>query len=372
MNANAPATAPVDGFQGTYITIEHWRGVAALMVFFFHTTLVKETMTYPLQGAIQWVTRFGFYGVHIFFVLSGYCIASNVYRMVQTGRQPLDFLRNRLLRIYPAYWAACLLTILMSLGGIPITHIDWHRAFPQDVTTALANLLLIEPYVGKTPPFLIISWTLVFEIGFYFLIALGFWFYRMGCRVNLLIDIGIGLAVLGLLNVPFRPLYILSLWNEFVMGGLVFLALYYQKTSRFHEWLCLAAIVGLAAASWGLANSYMATLFSIAAGFALLLYYLHRWDKPLSQSPWLAPLNWVGLFSYSLYLFHCPLLSRINNIGQRFADPNGPHFIVVQLTIWGGCFLGCWIFYKICEQPLEKWRRSLKPPQGIRDDLILG
>lgn len=371
MNSIAPTTQPIELTPSPYLTIEHWRGIAALMVFLFHTTLVKETMTYPLQGAIQWITRYGYYGVHIFFVISGYCIASNVSRLVLTGQQPTDFLRNRLLRIYPTYWAACLITILMALVCIPITHIHWLNAFPPSITSAIANLFLTEPYVGHADPFLSVSWTLVYEIGFYLLVALGFWFYRMGCRVNLLIDIGLGLAVLGLLHLPFRPLYILSLWNEFVMGGLVFLALYYQKFSRFHERLCLAGIVALAVTSWCLANPG-SILFSITAAFALLLYYLHRWDAPLSQSRWLAPFNSLGLFSYSLYLFHGQLVSRVLHIAGYIVDPNGSRFLIAQIIVWIGCLLGSWIFYKLCEQPLEKWRRSLRPPTGIRDSLILG
>ncbi|PAW79750.1 MAG: hypothetical protein B9S32_00035 [Verrucomicrobia bacterium Tous-C9LFEB] len=372
MNANSPTTPPTEPFDGHYAAITHWRGVAVLMILLSHTALGgNPESTYPGQGFLYWLAQFGTYGIDLFVVLSGYCIASHVCHLVQTGQQPLSFLRHRFLRLYPIYWIACALTVALGVAGLNPFFEEWHRALPSQAHAAIANFLLIEINADALP-LLPASQPLIYGVGIYLLVGLGFWFYRMGCPVHLLIDIGLGLAVIALFQIRFLPLYVLQLWPEFTMGGLLFLALYYQRFSRFHEGLCLTGIAGLAAASWLLSNRHMAMLFSFTAAFALMLYYLHRWDQPLSQARILHPLRWIGSISYSLYLILDPLSISIATLVRRYAQSLVTQPAALQLLLWGGCLLGGWLFYQLCEKPLEKWRHSLRPPQGQRDDLIFG
>lgn len=372
MNANSPTTPPKEPFDGQYATLTHWRGVAVLMILLSHTALGgSPEYTYPGQGFISWLAQFGKYGIDLFVVLSGYCIANHVCHLVQTGQQPLDFLRHRFLRLYPLYWAACALALGLGWIGLNPLLEPWLRTFPDHADTALASLFLMKPD-AEMQLLLPFSQPLVYGVGIYLLVTLGFWFYRMGCPAHLLVDIGLGLAVIALFQIRFLPLYVLHLWPEFTMGGLLFLALYYQRFSRFHEGLCLTGIAGLASASWLLANQHMAMLFSFTAAFALSLYCLHRWDLQLSQSSLLRPLRWIGIISYSLYLVLDPLSIAISILLKQYAIPLSALPLVTQLILWTGCLLGGWIFYKLGEQPLEKWRRAQQPLQGQRDDLILG
>ncbi len=372
MNANSPITPPTEPFDGHYASITHWRGVAVLMILLSHTALGSASeSTYPGQGLIYWLSQFGTYGIDLFVVLSGYCIASHVCQLVQTGQQPLSFLRHRFLRIYPLYWLACALTVLLGLVGLNPFFEEWRQTLPTQAPAVIANFLLIE-INSEALPLLPASQALIYGVGMYLLVGLGFWFYRMGCPVHLLVDIGLGLAVIALFQIQFLPLYVLQLWPEFTMGGLLFLALYYQRFSRFHEGLCLTGIAGLAAASWLLANRHMAMLFSFMATFTLMLYYLHRWDHALNDSRVLQPLRWIGIISYSLYLILDPISISLATVFRRQTLSLTAQPAVLQLTLWTGCLLGGWLFSKLCERPLEKWRHSLRPPQGQRDDLIFG
>ena len=90
-----------------YKTLDHWRGIAVLWVVSFHGfhTLAEKSL-YPVAEFLKSVAAPGWLGVHIFFVISGYCIAANVYKLVSTHRGPWDFIKGRALRIIPTYWLA--------------------------------------------------------------------------------------------------------------------------------------------------------------------------------------------------------------------------------------------------------------------------
>jgi peptidoglycan/LPS O-acetylase OafA/YrhL len=81
----------------------------------------------PLEPA--WLGEFvswGWLGVPLFFVISGYCIAERVARETKQGRSTLRFVLDRLWRLFPPYWAALLVTLLLNIAGalvkgVPLT-----------------------------------------------------------------------------------------------------------------------------------------------------------------------------------------------------------------------------------------------------------
>jgi peptidoglycan/LPS O-acetylase OafA/YrhL len=84
------------------------RGLAALWVFLFH---VKDlfTVSSPLLSSLA---AHGHLGVPMFFVISGYVIACSADALIEKGKSPLAFLKNRFLRIYPAFWASVAVVLL--------------------------------------------------------------------------------------------------------------------------------------------------------------------------------------------------------------------------------------------------------------------
>jgi peptidoglycan/LPS O-acetylase OafA/YrhL len=74
------------GAQLRYASLDHWRGVAALGVMVFHSfgaVRIAGQSVHPSIQWLKWLSDFGWFGVHLFFVISGYCIAANVCRMAQ-------------------------------------------------------------------------------------------------------------------------------------------------------------------------------------------------------------------------------------------------------------------------------------------------
>ena len=85
---SAPPRAP------RYVTLDHWRGIACLLVVLFHSSGVaflsmEASGTAPqsagLAGLALSITRIGWIGVPFFFVISGYAISATADRHVAGG-----------------------------------------------------------------------------------------------------------------------------------------------------------------------------------------------------------------------------------------------------------------------------------------------
>lgn len=145
-----------------YLGIDLLRFLAAMMVFsyhfgFWHNVAADKTFAlwnpvdaYPLRA---W-THFGWVGVEIFFVISGFVIAFSAREA-----KPGEFLTARALRLAPAIWVCAPLTFLVYL-----------LIMDKPVSELLASLvrtLLFFPVFSQIDG---VYWTLAIEISFYYLI----------------------------------------------------------------------------------------------------------------------------------------------------------------------------------------------------------
>ena len=87
------------------------RGIAALLVLLFHYT-AKFPDFYPAALPPAFSFALGYYGVHLFFLISGFVILMSLER--NRGR---GFIRSRFLRLYPLFWIAVAATYLVRVAG---------------------------------------------------------------------------------------------------------------------------------------------------------------------------------------------------------------------------------------------------------------
>jgi peptidoglycan/LPS O-acetylase OafA/YrhL len=141
-----------------YYGIDLIRFAAALMVSFFHigfscwasptsggAAMLRDAYALPELADVTW---FGWVGVEIFFVISGFVIASSA-----EGATPLSFIRSRVLRLYPAVWICATATALLLLAV----------GLLSSPKRYLASMLLVPtgPWIDGQ------YWTLGVEIVFY-------------------------------------------------------------------------------------------------------------------------------------------------------------------------------------------------------------
>ncbi len=350
-------------FDPRYVSLDHWRGVAALAVVLFHgfgSARIVHLVVHPSIAWLKALSDYGWLGVDLFFVISGYCIAANLYRMACSNLGSWGFFRDRLFRIYPTYWVACILAIALNTVAAPFNHVSLADNLPANWTAALGDVLLVEPYL-HTAPFLLVSWTLVYELGFYLLAAFGYALWRRGINLYGLFVVAIGLAVWGLWGVPWLGGYVLQLWPEFLCGGVVFFCLWLKNLRPSIALWPLVILLGFAILGNILPLPGQRCLeMTLAAAFACLLVLLHPYDGQIARWRSLHWLAWVGTISYSLYLTHTLFMGKVINLVSRRIAADSLFQLPLQLIGWLAAILGAWLIFKFCEQPLECWRHSMR------------
>ncbi|AJQ96558.1 acyltransferase family protein [Gynuella sunshinyii] len=139
--------------------LDYGRFFAALMVVAFHYTFNgivngKINSINHIPSVIE-VTKYGYLGVELFFMISGYVIFFSA-----KNRTAAMFAESRAIRLYPAYWFAILFTSFFALqwGG------DLMSVYPGQI---VANFTMVQSLVGIDNVDGV-YWTLVYEISFYF------------------------------------------------------------------------------------------------------------------------------------------------------------------------------------------------------------
>ena len=99
-----------------YLTLDHWRGIACLMIVVLHATHNASPDGGGAagglgRGILSVISRMGF-GVPMFFVISGYCIAATSDSSRRKPRAPWRFFTRRFRRIFPPYWTLALLSLI--------------------------------------------------------------------------------------------------------------------------------------------------------------------------------------------------------------------------------------------------------------------
>jgi peptidoglycan/LPS O-acetylase OafA/YrhL len=138
------------------------RFVAALSVLCFHYGFrgySADNLLITHFTALSPVARYGYLGVYLFFMISGFVIL-----MSAEGRSAAAFFQSRFIRLYPAYWVACTITFA-SMYLLGATNLQ--RTFDQ----WLVNLSMLQGTFGVTD-IDGVYWTLLLEMRFYLLVFL--------------------------------------------------------------------------------------------------------------------------------------------------------------------------------------------------------
>jgi len=156
--------APAIGQRERLPMLDVLRFFAALSVVFYH-------MTYRLNESalftwLQPFTKFGYLGVDVFFIISGFVILWSA-----VGRSVPDYLISRVARLYPSFWVAILVTSATMLVIRP------ERL--QPLWAIAANFTMLPGYIVGNHYVDGVYWTLAVELKFYFLILLALLFRQI-------------------------------------------------------------------------------------------------------------------------------------------------------------------------------------------------
>jgi len=293
--------------------IDGLRAIAVLSVVLYHLGF------FPAQlGG-------GFVGVDVFFVISGYLITGLLQNEIDNGRfDLLEFYHRRVRRIFPALFVVygfCLVASAVLLFPAETRSVGrevlWSLGFLSNVAFAHAGGYFDQ--ASKSSP-LLHTWSLSVEEQFYVafpLLLLLLSRLRAWLRVTLLALLAALSCALSihLVSVDARSAFYLvqsRAW-ELLVGSL--LALSAHPSLRRRAPLEVLGVIGLGLIAFSVYklgnNTPFPGYWALApcAGAAALLYSGRDPRTLTARLLGLLPLRWVGLISYSLYLWHWPLLT---------------------------------------------------------------
>jgi exopolysaccharide production protein ExoZ len=343
----AVATARKARLEG----VEAGRGIAALLVVFYHAALHVEGDV-PGSAVLWGLPHFGHAGVDFFFVLSGFII-SFVHRTDLGKPDRLGhYLERRFTRVLPFYW--------LVLGFSLLDTWLLHRAQFPGMRELLSNFLLLpqakDQIVGG-------AWTLVFELMFYLVFAIAICSRSIGavvlCAWAALVGAGLFLNPSSLspaLVVATSPFCI-----EFFLGigAAVFLS---QRAVPFSGLLLTIGLMGFALAGLcevaGFLYGFgaMARLAYGICSFMVILAVVERERSGRLKVPRFMAV--LGRASYSVYLVHLIAIG-ITFKFLSMAVPLAPSWsflvwvLLCSMGLTAGVLASVWL-----EQPLIRHVRA--------------
>lgn len=307
----------------------------------------------------------GFVGPDVFFVLSGFLIATRIFEEVEQGKFAfLDFYYRRVRRLFPAYFLMLIVTLILSyLFLLPADFREFSKSFAS-ATVYLSNIQFYREagYFDTAAHFkpLLHTWSLSVEEQFYifFPVAVGFltWMSRRQFYFTFLC-VSIASFISAVIWIEYDMsfafyMFPLRIW-ELGLGVLVATGCY--TLPRFSS-----AAANEALAIFGLLLILIPVFVfdptTKFPGLAAAPVCLGTWimiqldpERPTVVQRCLAlkPMVFIGLLSYSLYLWHWPLV-----VIYSYTDTNGAGAVemVVLLAI---TLVVSYLSYRFVETPFR-------------------
>ena len=344
--------------RGLSLYLDVVRFTAALFVFFFHAKDAKYNAT--------WLEPVGWYGndaVMIFFVLSGFVIA-----FVANGREDTfdNYMVSRLARLWSVVIPALILTMVADTIGLqfdPEIYADGDYKGDNPVYRFVMNLFFLNEiwFISVQPfsnsPF----WSMGYEFWYYVLFAT--WFYLSGWKRY----------VFTLVVAAIAGPKLLLLFPIWIMGAALFHYGGHIRLNKFMAWVLTLAplagyvlyrefdghillsrftyeVIGTAGISALRYSNIFLNHYVVGALFSVHLLGMMTLAEGLSlPEPLERSIRWLAGMTFSLYLFHHPLL-------MMYASLTKQGVAVVALTL-----VTIMVLAPFTEGRKRQWRRWVEP-----------
>ncbi len=352
-------------------TLDGFRGLAILLVMGYH---------------YSHFLHFGWMGVDLFFVLSGFLITGKLVESRGANHYFRNFYLKRILRIIPLYFTV----LLLFFVALPLI-------WPLQVSASMQQLQQQQLYywlftanvydaVHGFPLniSLIHFWSLCCEMQFYLLWPFVVYFFRQqfkGAMVFLLalvvmsILFRINAGSFFSLSHVYRYVLLPCRLDAFSIGALVYLLVQRGRLQRYTIWLAVAAITILITIlgvmmvrhipwhfSGDIVSKYGYTLNALGWGCLLpfVLIAQHGIVHRIFSNP---VLTWLGKYSYGIYVFHLPVYIFIAQLNRLNNHPSEKTFSLAATAMVVTCICSFASYHL-----LEKHFLKLKPATAYAKD----
>lgn len=315
------------------VQLDGLRGIAVLFVVCFHYlnnayARIDIRSLNKTEVLLKKITYWGWTGVDLFFILSGFLIASILLKNRSSPNYFRTFYIRRMARIVPAYFLLLFLFILArqqfehtgsKLFANPLD-IGWYFAFLQNFQMSIKGSF---GAYGIAP-----TWSLAVEEQFYLIIPLIVYFFS---RRHVLV-----FCLLCMILAPVYRSYSDNWYRTYthIFSRIdapcygVLLALFYKNDEwitlvKKYAWLLLLSVLFALYAFLGLKvkalNHSFISLIYLALTFYVLRLRQGNWGYRLLAAPFLQT---MGKYSYFIYLYHILVNSLLFLLLSDFANPS--------------------------------------------------
>ncbi len=366
--------------------LDHLRALAIILVFLFHYFILSGGK----PGWLPDTAQFGWTGVDLFFVLSGFLISSQLFAQIKKG-QPIsfkDFFTRRFFRIVPAY----LVTVAL------------YFCFPffreKESLPPLWKFLTFTQNLGlnlRDNGTFSHCWSLCVEEHFYLFLPLILIILQSFKLLKRSYSILIGLFVLGFLirYISYTHLYLPHIdseapwmyWYQYIyyptynrldglLAGVGIAAIYQflpQTWSYISRWSNVLVALGLAVltGAYFLCENQMtfnASVFGfplIALGYGLIVAgaistrsFLYKWGSKTTY--------FLATLSYAIYLTHKGVIHMTHKILSGFNINDNLMLFICMIT----CIGLAWLLHTIVEKPFMQLRSRIVRRKPAHKDLM--
>lgn len=354
------------------------RGWAALYVVLYHVMAMPDP-DLAVPAALAPIVGMGGTGVVLFFVMSAFSLCLTWPRHAASGQPLRSFYLSRAFRIAPLLLALLAWMLLRDQLREPA------RYGASEIVWNLSMLFGLSPQWQAG--IVMGSWTIGVEMLFYALFPLLALRIRDLASLSALLLASYALALWSAHTWPPSLAFlgngygVLTQMPIFVLGCLIF-RLWRQSDAiapRHRAWIGLVllalGVFGNAALFYGWlpSNDWVTAWHLSAVGYGLILYGLLLADQRVMVGLLVNRVTcFLGTISYSLYLVHPFLVSRLYGVFARlYADlPQGAAYLSCVALSLALSVMAAWLTYRLIEKPgirLGHWvfaRWRLRKPMG--------
>lgn len=282
--------------------------------------------------------KYGYLGVDIFFVISGFVIPWSLYRSRYVLRDYPRFLLKRNVRLYPPYLASIAITILATnFILVPLFHIPRMTFTGGDILLHFAYLndLAHVKWIN------VVYWTLAIEFQWYLLIGLVLPMLVSARKWMRFVAISAMMAA-----------YFTIYWDRLVFHYLpvfligVFVFQYRSELIRKREMIGLIAVMVLS--MWRI-SGWLVPL--VAVPTALLIAFSKLESRAMDR---------VGDVSYSLYLLHLPIGVSVIGLLSHWLPYSSCYIGVLDVIGVAASMWAAWIMYQFIEKPSQEMSSAIR------------
>ena len=340
--------------KNKFYTIELLRFFSSISVILYHYKIgfawdkgfvnsEKLINILPFYENINLLYNYGFYGVQMFFLISGYVFA-HIYINRDELIEAKEFFINRFARLYPLHFFTLLLIFLYYLVDQEFisSQFNVERSRFFDIYHFFLNIFFIQSWgFEKGLSFNAPTWSVSVEIGVYISFFLFLKFLRK-------FKIFFSLFIISLLFILYKIQILNFKYNEFVLLFYIGISIYQIPIKTYTKTYFIISIILIAASFYG--RNFKILLF--CPGVLILSVLLDSYIKNIKIKNLFSIL---GGTTYSLYLLHYPVMivalwleSKYGSFENFYENNNFILFYFLFLMIISICS------YHFMEAPLNK------------------